>query len=309
MITEPFDNPVTPPVIKRGWRERLLLQEDLNFLLTNRIPRIGATRFMGWFSRIESPLLTRLSTAIWRLFAPLDLGEAEPRVYQSLRECFIRELKPGLRPVDMDPGVITSPCDGIVGACGDVNGIDVFQAKGFPYTLTDLFGDSPMGRERTGRFRDGVFVTLRLTSTMYHRFHAPAHGTLTHLTYISGDTWNVNPIALKRVEKLFCKNERAVLDLRLDDGAMLALVPVAAVLVASMRFHCAAVQMNVDYEGPNEIPISANIRKGEELGWFEHGSTIIVFAPKGFKLEPGIVTGANIRMGNALLRRTAPLRT
>lgn len=302
MITEPVDNGVTPPAPARQWRERLLLREDLNFLLTNRIPRIAATRFMGWFSRIESPLLTRASLAIWRIFAPLDLSEAEPRAYRSLRECFIRELKPGLRPIDPDPAVITSPCDGIVGACGDVNDTEVFQAKGFPYKLEDLFGDSPIGRERVQRFRDGVYVTLRLTSTMYHRFHAPAHGTLTHLTYISGDTWNVNPIALKRVERLFCKNERAVLDLRLDDGSMLALVPVAAVLVASMRFHCADVQMNADYAGPNEIATNANIRKGEELGWFEHGSTIIVFAPAGFRLADGIATAANIRMGEPLLR-------
>ncbi|MDX2218694.1 MAG: archaetidylserine decarboxylase [Burkholderiales bacterium] len=288
---------------KRSLRERLLLQEDLNFLLTNRIPRLAATRFMGWFSRIESPLLTRMSIAIWRIFAPLDLGEAQPRAYRSLRECFIRELRPGLRPVHPDPAIITSPCDGIVGACGSVQGTEVFQAKGFPYSLEDLFGDSPVGRERVARFRDGVFVTLRLTSTMYHRFHAPADGTLTHLTYISGDTWNVNPIALKRVEKLFCKNERAVLDLRLDDGAILALVPVAAVLVASMRFHCADVQLNADYAGPNEIDVNANIRKGKELGWFEHGSTIIVFAPRGFVLAPGIATGANIRMGQPLLGR------
>lgn len=288
---------------KRSLRERLLLQEDLNFLLTNRIPRLAATRFMGWFSRIESPLLTRASIAVWRIFAPLDLSEAEPRTYRSLRECFIRELRPGLRPVHPDPAIITSPCDGIVGACGSVKGTEVFQAKGFPYSLEDLFGNSPIGRERVARFRDGVFVTLRLTSTMYHRFHAPADGTLTHLTYISGDTWNVNPIALKRVEKLFCKNERAVLDLRLDDGAMLALVPVAAVLVASMRLHCADVQLNANYAGPNEIDVNANIRKGEELGWFEHGSTIIVFAPGGFEFAPGIATGANIRMGQPLLGR------
>jgi phosphatidylserine decarboxylase len=303
LITEHVDNAVTPAAARKRWREKLLLQEDLNFLLTNRIPRIAATRFMGWFSRIESPLLTRLSIAVWRIFAPLDLSEAQPRVYRSLRECFIRELKPGLRPIDPDPAVITSPCDGIVGACGNVNGTEVFQAKGFPYSLQDLFGDSPIGRGRTERYRDGVFVTLRLTSTMYHRFHAPADAKLTHLTYISGDTWNVNPIALKRVEKLFCKNERAVLDVVLADGSMLALVPVAAVLVASMRFHCADIQLTVDYAGPNETRVDANIRKGEELGWFEHGSTIIVFAPRGFSLVSSIKTGANIRMGNALLSR------
>ena len=105
---------------KPTWCEKILLQEDLNFLLTNRVPRIALTRFMGWFSRIQSPWLTRLSIAIWRLFTPLDLSEARQQRFDSLHACFTRELKPGARPFEPQPDVICSPCDAIVGACGTV---------------------------------------------------------------------------------------------------------------------------------------------------------------------------------------------
>ena len=99
---------------------------------------------------------------------------------------------------------------------------------------------------------------------MYHRFHAPHDATMEHCTYISGDTWNVNPIALKRVQRLFCLNERAVLRLRLDDGTPLALVPVAAVLVASMRFHFLDVVRTLRQRGANETPCHAPLAKGQE---------------------------------------------
>ena len=281
---------------------RVVLQEDLNFLLTNRIPRQFATRFMGWFSKIEQPLVRDASIALWRMFTPLDLTEARKSQgeFRSLHECFTRTLKEGARSIDPDPGVLTSPCDGIVGACGRIEGIALLQAKGFPYTLRDLLGDEELVRA----YADGTYVTLRLTSAMYHRFHAPADCTVEQVTYVSGDTWNVNPIALKRVEKLFCRNERAIIRCRLDaDGRLVTLVPVAAVLVASIRLHCVDVLLHLRYGGPAVMHCKARLAKGSEMGWFEHGSTIIVFAPRGFGLCAGIESGARIRMGTALLRR------
>ena len=259
----------------------VLQQEDLNFLLTNRIPRQLATRFMGWFSQIEQPLVRSLSIGAWRLFADVDLSDAKRTRFRSLHDCFTRELKAGARPIDPDPAVLVSPCDGIVGASGRVEGTTVIQAKGFPYTLEDLLVDPALAR----RYRDGRYVTLRLTAGMYHRFHAPHDCRVEQVTYISGDTWNVNPIALKRVEKLFCKNERALLRTRLEaTGHVVTLVPVAAVLVASIRLHFLDVLLHLGHRGPSVIPCDAPVRKGEEMGWFQHGSTIIVFAPNGFEL-------------------------
>jgi phosphatidylserine decarboxylase len=286
---------------------RLALNEDLNFLLTNRVPRIALTRFIGWWSRIRHPWVRRWSMAVWSVFSDLDLSEARKTTFDSLHDCFTRELKPGRRPIDDRHGVLTSPSDGIVGACGRIeplrDGADaqLFQAKGFPYRLLDLLGDDPPGRLLAEQLQGGHFVTLRLTAGMYHRFHAPCDATLEQVTYISGDTWNVNPIALQRVERLFCRNERAVLRLRRPDGGLLVLVPVAAILVASMRLHALDVPLNLRYRGPNHMPCSARYRQGEELGWFEHGSTILVLAPEGLALDPALQTGHRIRMGEALL--------
>jgi phosphatidylserine decarboxylase len=282
----------SPSIHRRLWQ-----QEDLNFLLTNRVPRIALTHLMGWYSQIRSPWLTRLSIAVWRLFTELDLSDAKQQRFDSLHACFTRELRPGARRIDLDPGVLASPCDAIVGACGPVQETQLFQAKGMPYALDELFAGHPIAAE----FRDGQYATLRLTSAMYHRFHAPHDGRLQDIRYVSGDTWNVNPIALKRIERLFCRNERVVIPLQLDRGPRIALVPVAAILVASIRLHALDVLLHLRYRGPNRLPCDARVAKGQELGWFQHGSTIVVFAPPGFRLAPGIATGTRIRMGQALM--------
>lgn len=283
--------------------QRITTQEDLNFLLTNRIPRMTLTRFIGWWSQIKNPIIRDLSIGVWKLFSDLDLTEAAKNKFESMHDCFTRELKPGSRTIDMRENILSSPCDAIVGECGKIDHTQVFQAKGFPYSLSSLMGFTPRTGELIESIKNGTYVTLRLTSSMYHRFHAPANATLTHVTHISGDTWNVNPIALKRVEQLFCKNERAVLNFQLEDGTPLIMVPVAAILVASLRLHAVNLLFHVDYDGPNEIPCAVETYKGQELGWFQHGSTILVFVPPGFKLAEGIETGKRIQMGQALLEK------
>lgn len=283
---------------------RIAQQEDINFLLTNRIPRRWVTQFMGWFSQIEQPLIRDLSLRVWQYFADLELEDAVRTDFKSMHDCFIRELREGARPIDGNPHFVTSPCDAIVGASGQVDGDTLIQAKGFQYALHDLLVD----RELVALYRDGTYVTLRLTSSMYHRFHAPADCMVERVTYFSGDTWNTNPIALKRVEKLFCKNERAVIRTRLADGTALTLVPVAAILIASIRLHFLDVLLHLRHRGPNVFSCSVRFRKGQEMGWFQHGSTIIMFAPKGFELCSRVRQGSTIRMGQALLRN-GPCRT
>ena len=277
---------------------RIFAQEDINFLLTNRIPRRLATQFIGWFGKIEQPLIRDLSIATWRLFSDLDLGEAKKTEFRSLHDCFTRELKDGARPIDGSADVLVSPCDAIVGACGTIAGTELYQAKGFPYTLQDLLCDPDL----VAVHRDGRYVTLRLTSSMYHRFHAPHDGRIERVTYVSGDTWNVNPIALKRIERLFCKNERAVIRMTLAGGQSVTLVAVAAILVASIRLHCLDEILDCGYHGRSVIACNCEVGKGDELGWFQHGSTIVVFAPDGSALCPNVSEGAAIRMGEPLLR-------
>ena len=281
---------------------RALAQEDINFLLTNRIPRRLATKFMGWLSRIEHPLVRDASIGIWRLFADLDLEEARKTQFKSLHDCFIRELREGARPIDRRPELLISPCDAIVGACGAIADTKVYQAKGFPYALDDLLADEDL----VAVYRDGCYVTLRLTSAMYHRFHAPHDCRVAQVIYKSGDTWNVNPIALKRVEQLFCKNERAIIRTCLTaTGARVTLVAVAAILVAGIRLHCLEGSLDLRRRGGNVVACDSHFRKGEEMGWFEHGSTILVFAPKGFSLCAAVRDGTTIRMGEPLMRMSA----
>lgn len=288
---------------------RLAAVDSLNFIVTNRIPRIALTRAMGRLSSIRSPLLTRLLLALWRLFSDLDLRDAEPRHYQCLQEVFTRRLVPGARPVDPRAEVLASPSDAIVGACGEVRDGLLLQAKGSTYRLADLLRSADAAQE----FAGGTYATLRLTSAMYHRFHAPHDLTVEHVSYIGGDACNVNPPALARLPGLFCANERAVLRATLAHGGQrIALVPVAAVLVASIRLHCIDVLLRLRHRGPNEWACDARHAKGDEMGWFEHGSTIIVVAPAGVALAPGIEPGRPLRMGQALMhlpeRQAQPAR-
>jgi len=279
----------------------LTTAERLNFLLTNRLPRRWLTLAIGRFSRIENPLIKHLSIGLWRLFVDdLRLYEAKKSTFDSLHDCFTRELKDGARPVDLDPEHVVSPCDAIVGECGAIDGRTVFQAKGFPYDLSDLLLDE----ERASRFVDGTYVTLRLKSSMYHHLHAPLDARVEHIDYVSGDTWNVNPVALKIVERLFCKNERAIIDLDVERGNI-TLVPIAAILVASMRFVGLESPLNLEYAGPNRLSLSKDFSKGERMGHFEHGSTVVVFASRGYRLCDSVKTGDTIRVGQPLLIRPA----
>lgn len=283
------------------WRKtvkRLVAQEDLNFLLTNRVPRRWLTLFVGWLSRIEHPWVVAGGLYLWRLCTNLDLGEARKQCFVSLRDVFTRELIATARPIEPDANVLVSPCDAIVGCCGEVIDGIVMQIKGSPYELQDLLADESLQQY----YRNGRFVTLRLTSAMYHRFHAPFDCRITRVTYISGDTWNVNPVALRRIESLFCRNERAVIPCELaNTGRVVTLVAVGAILVASIRLRFLATPLTLRYRGPNLLHCDAQLRKGEEMGWFELGSTILMFAPSGFLPTSRLHDGAKIRMGEPLL--------
>ena len=280
---------------------RILLHEDLNFLLTNRIPRRFATTLVGRIARIRHPLVSVPALAAWRFFAAPDLSDAETLRFRSLKDGFTRALRPGARAFDPDPAVLASPCDAIVGAHGRIAGDALYQVKGFPYRLPDLIPDPAL----TARFADGWFVTLRLTAAMYHRFHAPHDMTVEGVRYLSGDCWNVNPIALKRVERLFCRNERAVIEARMaargeEAGTPILIVPVAAILVASIRLaFMDAEPMARDLRG-TRVGCDIAVAKGAEMGWFEHGSTILMFLPAGAidAIDPS--EGQAIRAGDRL---------
>ncbi|MBS0320804.1 MAG: phosphatidylserine decarboxylase [Proteobacteria bacterium] len=293
---------------RSAWRNAWqAVGDSLNFALTNRIPRRALTTLAGRLARIEQPLVRAASIGLWRCFADLDLADARKSSFTSLHDCFVRELVPGARPVDADPDVLASPCDALVGACGTLDGDTLLQAKGSRYALAELLGDTPLAAALDG----GAYATLRLKSSMYHRFHAPCDGRVTRVDYFAGDAWNVNPPALARVPRLYCRNERAVVRYAwAQDAPPLVLVPVAAILVASIRFRFLDVPGRVRAGGVHRFDCAGAFARGDEMGWFEHGSTIIVLVPQGFVLHEDVQCGAVMRMGRALFRRArqAPAR-
>jgi phosphatidylserine decarboxylase len=177
------------------------------------------------------------------------------------------------------------------------------QAKGFAYPLGDLLLDPAL----TVRYLGGRFVTLRLRSTMYHRFHAPCDGRIASVTWIAGETWNVNPVALRRIDRIFCKNERVVIDVEAaTPRRSVTLVAVAAILVSSVHLECLPTPPRSAAGRLAHFPCNAPVRKGDEVGHFRNGSTIILLAPHDFEFCPSLTEGQLIRMGQPLLH-TRPL--
>jgi phosphatidylserine decarboxylase len=162
-----------------------------------------------------------------------------------------------------------------------------------------LFGEDA----QASMFRDGTYVTLRLSSAMYHRFHAPYDCRVTEVSHLFGDTWNVNPVTLRRVDRLYCKNERAIIHTLLPGtGHPMTLVAVAAIMVAGIRLGFLDFAAETRSQPRTDYGCDQPLAKGAEMGWFEHGSTILLFVPKGFTLCDGIEEGHGIRAGAALLR-------
>jgi phosphatidylserine decarboxylase len=279
--------------------DRVSHSDRVNFVLTNCIPRRLATTFIGWFVRIEQPFVRDLSLRIWRLFSDLDLSDSAETRFASLHACFTRRLRDGARPFPADPAIVAAPCDAIVGACGNVTDGKLLQVKGFSYRLGDLLDDGA----HAASFAGGSYVTMRLTASMYHRFHAPHDCVVTAVTHIFGDVWNVNPSTLRRVRELYCRNERAVVQTRLSaTGHAVTLVPVAAILVAGIRLEFLDMPKGPARKTRWSTACHAALQKGDEMGWFEHGSTIIVIASEGLSICAGITEGNTIRAGQALFQ-------
>ncbi|KZY63546.1 hypothetical protein A3742_06640 [Oleiphilus sp. HI0071] len=275
------------------------LRGTLNFLVTNYIPRALSTRLMGRLSKVENPLFTRIALSTWQYFSDdMRLHEATEKSFKSVHACFTRELKPGTRPIDSAEDRLVSPCDAQIGSFGKIKNLQALQIKGMPYEL----GELTQGAIDLEPYQNGRFITLRLKSSMYHHMHSPARGEVDKLHYISGDTFNVNPPTLKRINRLFCRNERAVIEIKPTNfEGRIAMIPVAAILVASMRFVGLEHPLSLAYRGPNEIPFKRSFERGERIGNFEHGSTIVLLFSEHYSFMPQIREGEIIRMGQPLM--------
>lgn len=231
----------------------------------------------------------------------------DPGHYRTFNEFFTRPLKPEARPVDTDDSVLVHAVDGAVSQFGDIRHDSIFQAKGHDYSLTTLLGGKP---DLAAPFKNGRFATVYLAPRDYHRIHMPIAGTLTDMVYVPGELFSVNPLTAANVPGLFARNERVVAFFDTPVGRM-AMVLVGATIVASIETVWSGTVTppagkNVQhwtYDKDSEASVS--LAKGEEMGRFKLGSTIVVCFEKDVMdfgpLEPGQVT----RLGTPMATLTS----
>jgi phosphatidylserine decarboxylase len=194
--------------------------------------------------------------------------------FTSLLDFFVRELKPETRPIDPDPDIVVSPVDGVVAQMGPIYVHTLIQAKGTHYHLGELLA----GTEHVSTFTDGYYMTIYLSPRDYHRIHSPIAGEVTSLTYVPGNLYPVNPSGVRLFPRLFSQNERVISYIKNNSGQV-ALVKVGATNVGSIKVKFdeeistnrkSRLKKEKKYHG------SVVLKKGEELGRFEFGSTVIL---------------------------------
>ncbi len=228
-----------------------------------------------------------------------EAAESDPTAYPSFNAFFTRELKPGARTITPGDNIFVSPVDGAISQLGQVSNDRVFQAKGQSFGLTELLG----GDESSATpFREGQFSTIYLSPKDYHRIHMPMAGTLREMVYVPGNLFSVNPVTAENVPNLFARNERVVCIFDTDAGPM-AMVLVGAMIVGSMETTWAGVI------APNPAKLTRwhyqddqaiKFEKGDEMGRFRLGSTVVLVMPKGaVTWNAEQIAGKTVQMGEA----------
>tara|TARA_B100001063_G_scaffold191987_1_gene183095 strand:+ start:2006 stop:2872 length:867 start_codon:yes stop_codon:yes gene_type:complete len=245
------------------------------------MPKHFISRMVGKLAAAKAGGLT---TALIKLFIKqykIDMSEAkypDPAHYKTFNEFFTRPLKEGIRPLAEESDIVAHPVDGAISQLGDVVDGQIIQAKGHDYSLQALLGGN---EEDTAPFLGGKFATIYLAPKDYHRIHMPVDGTLSKMIYVPGDLFSVNPLTAQNVPNLFARNERVVAIFETEIGP-LAMVLVGATIVASIETIWAGTvtppagkdvfSWNYPTEGDNAI----TLKKGEEMGRFKLGSTVIL---------------------------------
>lgn len=284
----------------------------LNVRLQFVLPHHLISRFVGAITRIRWRPFKNAFTAIFVAGYKPDLSDAvnpDPYAYEHFNAFFTRALKPGARPLAGDASTLVSPVDGTMSQSGSIERNLILQAKGWHYTLeTLLAGAAP---EWAPRLAGGSFATIYLAPYNYHRIHMPVDGTLKDAWYVPGRLFSVSAIAAREVENLFARNERVVL---LFEGAAgpFAVILVGALNVGSMDtiWHgtVAPRRPRVVTQLPLPAGPARHLARGEEVGRFNMGSTVILLFGAGAVELERIASGATMRLGQALGRiRSTPV--
>lgn len=263
------------------------------------------SRFTGWLAdrRLPSWILVPAIRA-WARVYHADLSEAARPVeaFSSFNAFFTRALRPEARPIDDRPGAVVSPTDSRLSGIGAVPGDGrVEQVKGQTYALDALLGSA----EDAERYRGGLHATLYLSPGMYHRVHSPVDGRIKGWRYVPGRLFPVNPPAVRSVPGLFTRNERLVVFLEADGLGPVALVLVGAANVGRITVRFTPLVTNVGAAAVHDDPPEPlPVRRGEELGAFNLGSTVVVLVAESSLAPSAVAAGAIVRVGEALwLRR------
>ena len=280
---------------------------DLITPLTYALPHRLLSSAARALAYSERPWLKQwLIDAVIRQFG-VDMSEAaqpDPKAYASFNHFFTRALKPGARVPDPDPDALLMPADGHISQCGPIVDGRIFQAKGQSFTAAELLGDEAAAAP----FAQGAFATVYLSPRDYHRVHMPWTGTLRETVHVPGRLFSVGPDAVRRVPRLFARNERLVCHFDTDFGPM-AVVMVGALLVSGVQTVWGGVEIppyghaihRKDYRGRGVV-----LGRFEEMARFNYGSTVIVLLPAGVaELAAGLGAEAPVRLGQRLatLRR------
>ncbi|MCZ4337611.1 archaetidylserine decarboxylase [Shewanella colwelliana] len=283
--------------------------DKLKIALQYIMPKHLLSRLVGKLAAAE---LGAVTTAVIKWFIKqykIDMSEAAnsaPESYASFNAFFTRALKPGIRPLCDDDDYIVHPVDGAVSQCGPIKEGRIFQAKGHEYSSLALLGDQA---DDAKRFEGGDFATIYLAPKDYHRMHMPIKGTLSKMTYVPGELFSVNPLTAENVPGLFARNERVVAIFETEIGPM-AMVLVGATIVASIETVWAGTvtpptgKKVFTWDYPTEGPDALTLEKGDEMGRFKLGSTVVMlFAKDAIEaFADGVEPKAVTRMGQAFAK-------
>ena len=257
---------------------------------------------IGWSAAKTLPV--RLRPIAYRAFAravgaKVDEAELALGAYPSLGDFFARRLREGARSVAEDRSAIISPCDGVIAARGTADDGALVQAKGRHYLLSELVADEDLAARLTG----GAYITIYLSPRDYHRVHAPVGGRLERYDYLPGALWSVNPRVAVRRDRLLARNERVVIRLNAPGIGDVAVVMVGAAGVGNIAvthgFDSASVRATGEVRRVELENVT--VARGDELGAFRLGSTVVVLFPPG-KVELVGDVGQTLQFGEAIGR-------
>ncbi|WDL97404.1 archaetidylserine decarboxylase [Alicyclobacillus sp. ALC3] len=259
------------------------------------LPKRALTAVVGWFSGTS---LSRMLIPWYSRHYQIRIEDAEycADAYRSLRDFFTRRLRSDVRPIE-SVGLL-APVDGVVSEVGIVSAGLLLQAKGVTYTLSALLADA----KDAATFEGGLYFTFYLSPRDYHRIHMPLDGTVTSWRYIPGTLYPVNPLGVQLIPGLFAKNERLVSNVDTDQGAV-AIVKVGATVVGRIRTVYGPPVQAPRRRAVQQGELNLCLQRGDELGWFEMGSTVIVVVSSRLSLKPLVKRGDAVMMGQTVAVR------